>query len=457
MQKPQIRYVEHERYAQLDDKLLEDLASIGYHIIGYNPVYADFIDNTSSYEALYGGRGGAKSEMIQIRDLVRCIELPYFRRVALRKVAAKVKESIYDTYIELIERYYFDKYFKVNKTTKTISCTINKNKIFMGGMDKPKKFKSFRNPTAIWLEEAEEFELLDFTTADESLRTPEASFLQMTVSFNPYYEGVWIRDNLLEGTYGFKEWKTTYNDNLFIDREAYYNRLINNQSKDRQYVNLTGNWGKGENVNTWLHRFDETIHISTHAVYQVDMPVYYFLDFNYEKFCAIIVQASRPDKLSTSFFYVIGQIVLEKAGIEEMVHAIHRTYPNAVKYVGGDQTAASNTVNGNALGTLRASLKIPTSSLLFGEYNRAYDKKNPSHHDSWEHCNNALMKHPNFAINPSCTDLISDLRIARFDERKMQTYTLFKMGGGGQWAMNSLDCLRYGIHTLLPSYKKIVI
>ena len=92
--------------------------------------------------------------------------------------------------------------------------------------------------------------------------------------------------------------------------------------------------------------------------------------------------------------------------------------------------------------------------MLFGSYNKYLPTANPTFQNSWAHCNNTLSLHKRFKIAPSCKELINDCRIAVFDERK-GGFTLKKGDGGGTYAMNALDCLRYAIAVKCKSFEKV--
>lgn len=209
--------------------------------------------------------------------------------------------------------------------------------------------------------------------------------------------------------------------------------------------------------NLWLDAFSRTRHVQP-VEYNRNEPVHISIDFNVGKFCAIAFQCSDIDNHRSSYFNVIDEFVLLNANIQEMAQKIRNRFGNTMLFVTGDQTGAKRDTgysqsNDTLLNILQRELNISNKQMLFGAYNKRYSESNPSHQNSWAHCNNVLAHHPNFRIAAHCRELINDCEIAIFVENK-NTFQLKKGDGAGKWAMNALDCLRYAIAAKCPSYAK---
>ncbi len=209
--------------------------------------------------------------------------------------------------------------------------------------------------------------------------------------------------------------------------------------------------------NLWLDSFSRARHVKE-CKYNPLQPLYISIDFNVGKFVSIAFQCSDIDNSRHSYFHVIDEFVLPSANNVEMAQKIRNRFGNAMLYLTGDQTGVkrdtgySNSTD-TTLSLLKEKLNISDKQMLFGRYNKAFPQTNPSHQNSWGQCNNVLSHHPNFRIDPKCKELINDCEIAVFVENK-RNFELKKGDGAGKWAMNALDCLRYGFAAKCNSYNK---
>jgi len=209
----------------------------------------------------------------------------------------------------------------------------------------------------------------------------------------------------------------------------------------------------------WLDAFNPDRHVDAGLQIRATEPLLVSIDFNVGKFVAIAIQCSDLDDGKHSFFHVVDEIVLQDANIEKMATVILRRWGRHHLLITGDQSGARrdtgySSSNDTLLSILQQSLGVSRRQMLFGAYNPTlYPSKNPSHKNSWGHCNNVLAQHPHFKISGKCVELIQDCSIATFSKRG--DFALKKGAGDGTWAMNALDCLRYAIHLKCPSYDKV--
>lgn len=188
----------------------------------FNDVYFPLLlDYSRRYEIYYGGAGSGKSVFIAQKLIVKACRSKR-KILIIRKVAATLKDSVFDLICTYLKKWQLYDKCTVNLSTYTI--TLPNGSIFLfKGMDDSEKIKSITDITDIWTEEATELIENDFTQLDLRLRAM-APELQMIVSFNPVSKANWV----------YKKWfapeaeynlittmilKTTYKDNKFLPPE----------------------------------------------------------------------------------------------------------------------------------------------------------------------------------------------------------------------------------------------
>lgn len=188
----------------------------------FNDVYFPLLlDYTRRYEVYYGGAGSGKSVFLAQKLIVKACKQKR-KILVIRKVAATLKDSVFDLICTYLKKWQLYDRCNVNLTTYTI--TLPNGSVFLfKGLDDREKIKSITDITDIWCEEATELNEDDFTQLDLRLRAL-APNLQMLVSFNPVSKVNWV----------YKKWfsedavinilttmilKTTYKDNKFLPTE----------------------------------------------------------------------------------------------------------------------------------------------------------------------------------------------------------------------------------------------
>ena len=196
---------------------------------------------------LQGGAGSGKSIAIAQKFIANAREPEKRRMFAMRKVARTVKDSVFATFRDLISDYGLTHEFNINRSNYRITHKYTGNEIIMGGMDDSEKFKSVKDPTDIWLEEATEFNRKDFTQANLRLRKAGVSN-HLWMAYNPVTRASWIYEDfeekkLFKGREHFI--KTTYVDNYALPWE-YREELNRLKLTDEHYhrVYALGEWGE---------------------------------------------------------------------------------------------------------------------------------------------------------------------------------------------------------------------
>jgi len=118
------------------------------------------------YFEVYGGRRSGKSHDVDAIVGLTCIVEPGHFVVAVRKVAATLKDSVFAEFIG---------FFRDNEIPVTVNVTdkeirlANGSRIRCFGLDDPEKLKSLKGATIIVLEEANELTEDDFDSLDAGL------------------------------------------------------------------------------------------------------------------------------------------------------------------------------------------------------------------------------------------------------------------------------------------------
>lgn len=210
-----------------------------------NDAYVPLFTDDSRYLVLYGGAGSGKSIFTKDKVLYRIITEDNHRYLVCRKVANTLKKSVFASFVETIYEWGLGQYFQINKTDMTITYKENGSVLMFMGMDDSEKLKSIHRVTGIWMEEASEFTLDDFTQLDLRLRGKLKHYKQIILSFNPISAAHWLKKRFFDHTDSkAKVVHTTYKDNRFLDQE-YIDVLDELKQTNRTYYDIyaLGKWG----------------------------------------------------------------------------------------------------------------------------------------------------------------------------------------------------------------------
>lgn len=206
----------------------------------FNDVYFPLLlDYSKRYSILYGGAGSGKSVFLAQMLIVKACRSK--RKVlVIRKVAATLKDSVFDLVCTYLKKWQLYEKCTVNLSTYTI--TLPNGSIFLfKGLDDREKIKSITDITDIWCEEATELNEDDFTQLDLRLRAL-APDLQMFVSFNPVSKVNWVYKKWFSKSADYDKENTrilhtTYKDNKFLP-EAYINALEEQARSNPTYYRI---------------------------------------------------------------------------------------------------------------------------------------------------------------------------------------------------------------------------
>lgn len=212
-----------------------------------NSVYLSYYLNQSRYLVLYGGAGSGKSYFVGQKIVYRMVTETNHKFLVVRKVEETIRESARAEIIGAIELMGLQSLFKYSTSPTgemTITC-INGNKIIFRGIDNKEKLKSIKDITGLWLEEASELTLDDFTQLDLRLRGAMKNYKQIILSFNPISAMHWLKKRFFDTKdKDATILHTTYLDNKFLDEK--YIEVLNSlkQTNFAYYqVYALGKWG----------------------------------------------------------------------------------------------------------------------------------------------------------------------------------------------------------------------
>lgn len=270
-----------------------------YH---FAPEYIPLFNDKNPTKLLYGSRNSAKSDFACFLKVKRCLTLPYFKCLMIRKFKADVRMSIYDTLKKVIERYGLSELFEFIDGKCEITCKLNGNKFIPLGVyesgGKTDNAKSISDPTDAIFDE------LDQCTEDEY----ESMFLSLRGSEDLESIGIFNTNKVDEEHWIFKRWfppretfekldgshtyvrskrkyttilHTTYLMNPFVNKTIVDE--FNQQkevSRDRYEVSGLGLIKYQKQSGMALPSFDRSTHVSESVKFKKDALVYLSCDFN---------------------------------------------------------------------------------------------------------------------------------------------------------------------------------
>lgn len=225
--------------------------------IRVNDVYEPHIKNHARTQIFYGGSSSGKSWFLAQR-CVHDILMGGRNYLVCRQVARTIRSSVFQQIERVIREAGLLKYFQINKSDMTMTCTANGYQILFAGLDDVEKIKSIVPAvgviTDIWVEEATETERGDVMDLYKRQRGgDEQTPKRMTLSFNPILQSHWIYTEWFAGiawaddqtehkTDELSILKTTYRNNKFLTEQDRRD-LENERDKYRYDVYTLGNWG----------------------------------------------------------------------------------------------------------------------------------------------------------------------------------------------------------------------
>lgn len=278
-----------------------------------NPIYLyRGLECQSRYLCLFGGAGSGKSVFAMQKKVVRALTEGEHRFLIVRKVAKTLKESVFQSCIDILKG--LGEYFacEINKTNKTILHTTTGSEFLFVGMDDEEKIKSIQGITGIFIEEADALTENDFLQLDLRLRGATKNYKQIILAFNPTDEKHWLvkyvepqllpqmPDHVTDLTYinpsrSVWSFKTKSMDGQTIETTTLNTNYYHNEAIDSEYVARLrslasispyhyqvyerGRWGVVEAGDRYVPNFSEAMHVDS-VPYLEGEAVHYTVDFN---------------------------------------------------------------------------------------------------------------------------------------------------------------------------------
>lgn len=133
------------------------------HVIApsFYDLHCEIKDDLYTHYFLKGGRGSTKSTFISIEIVLGIMKYPNTHAVVLRKVAANLKDSVYEQLLWAIDALGVGEYWKAKLSPLELVYIPTGQRIIFRGADKPRKIKSIKVKKGyiryIWFEELDEF------------------------------------------------------------------------------------------------------------------------------------------------------------------------------------------------------------------------------------------------------------------------------------------------------------
>lgn len=151
----------------------------------YYGLYNDVINDRYTHYWLKGGRGSLKSTFISVMIVKGIMEDKAANCVALRKIAANLKDSVYEQLIWAIDKLGVSDLWLCKLSPLEIVYKPTGQRILFRGADKPKKLKSTKVSKGyikfVWYEECDEF------AGEAEIRSINQSLLRGGKRFTVFY------------------------------------------------------------------------------------------------------------------------------------------------------------------------------------------------------------------------------------------------------------------------------
>lgn len=190
----------------------------------FNEVYYPYLtDYSNRYEVYYGGAGSGKSYFVAQKLLIKALT-DKRKILVIRKVDATQRDSCWQLILDMLSTFGILQYCSVNKSDFTIKLP-NESIFLFKGLNNSERIKSITNISDIWMEEATELTVDDFTQLDLRCRS-NVDNLQLFLSFNPISKANWCYDRwFVRQNPNTLILKTTYKDNIRFLPQPYIENM----------------------------------------------------------------------------------------------------------------------------------------------------------------------------------------------------------------------------------------
>ena len=219
--------------------------------------YKAFWNFKGRYRVVKGSRRSKKSKTMALWTIYNLMKYPESNMLVVRKTYRTLKDSCFTELKWAIKRLQVEHLWQVKESPLEMTYIPTGQKIYFRGLDDPLKITSIAVEVGVlswmWIEEA--YEIMneeDFDTLSESMLgdCPESLFKQITLTFNPWNEKIWIKKRFFDvddpdvlaitTNYLCNEWLSP------ADKQVFEKMKI--QNPRRFNVAGLGNWGVVEGL-----------------------------------------------------------------------------------------------------------------------------------------------------------------------------------------------------------------
>ena len=227
--------------------------------------YKSFWHFKGRYRAVKGSRRSKKSKTMALWSIYNIMKYADSNMLVVRKTYRTLKDSCFTELKWAIKRLQVEHLWSVKESPLEMTYIPTGQKIYFRGLDDPLKITSIATEVGVlcwmWIEEAYEITSEeDFDTLAESMLgdCPPHLFKQITLTFNPWNEKIWIKKRFFDvddpdvlaitTNYLCNEWLSE------ADKEVF--EKMKERNPRRYQVAGLGNWGVVEGLvyENWTER-----------------------------------------------------------------------------------------------------------------------------------------------------------------------------------------------------------
>lgn len=413
------------------NKRTKHLEFEGQNVIKLPEVFKELWNDERPYQIWKGSRFSAKSWTKALQLLIKCDSDRYFRCVFARQTQKAARDSQFQLFIDLLDRYKFLKdRFEVLKSEMSIKSKQTGYFIKGGSFENSDALMSVPDITDFWAEEPiswnKSIKRKDFLSIAGTMRNAEGIVPVFHFTFNTISKQNFIYEDFFSD-------KATYDDTQVLKATINYwhnpfcpqDRIdfleqLKKVDYERWLVDGQGEWGEPKNETPWFTNFNKSKQVLYKKNTEADraIPVYEGFpiltgwDFNYGRNACVVGQKIEFDRLN-----IID--VIRGTTIEDVCHEYDRRYGNhkyGVHIFGDASGKAANAMTGsyNYFHKIKDVLNLPSSSFP-KVHNR---NKNMKHSQSRELIQWIFAKIPTFIDGDNCAELVRNIQKAQLVENE---------------------------------------
>jgi PBSX family phage terminase large subunit len=413
----------------------------------WNNKYLKAVLYPKTYNVLFGGSGSGKSQtMIQLflSEILNHEVNQNQTYFVIRKVAGTLRNSVFADFKNKVSDWNLTNNVKCQKSYLEIHAGTNR--IVFLGCDDPEKLKSLSQAKYIWIEEATELTMEDFTQITLRLRGNSKFQKRFFITFNPVSDSHWIKKRFFdEPPQNEKDSiliiHATYLDNLDKLDKEYAVRMESLKDVDETFyeVYAKGNWGVWDRESLFARNFKVDEHCQNYIVKaHPGLELYLSFDFNVTNTC-VIAQFSK-NSVEAGYYAKINILKVYRVGdLEELCKSIMLDYPGMNYIINGDPAG-----NSRQAGTKNniSNFQLIQSVLGVRDINMQVLRFAPSHLATKLISDMCFKKCLFWISTPNCKELIADFKEAKVD----RTVSLDPWKKKNPNMSHALDCFRYFIY-----------